>query len=162
MLRHSVAEDVHVRCPHSIARGMLRRACAQCQSRAPRNDAHSGGAYMSPAEGGRWFDNTHTHDSNRILMPGGYVYILTNTHNTTLYVGVTSQLHTRIQQHRDKIFPKSFTKRYNLTKLVYFEEFSSIESAIAREKQLKAGSRGAKLALISSTNPNYRDLFDSL
>lgn len=95
-------------------------------------------------------------------MLGGYVYILTNKHNTTLYVGVTSQLHARIQQHRDKIFPKSFATRYNLTKLVYFEEFNSIEHAIAREKQLKAGSRGAKLALISATNPNYRDLFDSL
>ena len=95
-------------------------------------------------------------------MLGGYVYILTNKHNTTLYVGVTSQLHARIQQHRDKIFPKSFTTRYNLTKLVYFEEFNSIEHAIAREKQLKAGSRRAKLALISSTNPNYRDLFDLL
>ena len=64
---------------------------------------------------------------------GGFIYIMTNTYNTTLYVGVTSNLPARIIEHRQKKFPKSFTSKYNLTKLVYFESFFSIEEAIARE-----------------------------
>jgi putative endonuclease len=91
---------------------------------------------------------------------GGCVYILTNTHHTTLYIGVTSDLYSRIVEHREKVFPKSFTSRYNLTKLVYYETFHSIEEAIAREKQLKGGSRKMKEKLINEFNSEWKDLFD--
>ena len=73
----------------------------------------------------------------------GYVYILTNKHNTTLYVGVTSNLPKRIYEHKNKII-KGFTSKYNLNKLVYYEHYESIYEAIVREKQLKGGSRKRK------------------
>lgn len=88
----------------------------------------------------------------------GYVYILTNKNNTTLYVGVTSNLERRIQQHKTKYYPKSFSARYNCNKLVYYEAFQHIGDAIAREKQLKAGNRARKVALIERMNPNWTDL----
>ena len=91
-----------------------------------------------------------------------YVYILTNRHHTTLYVGVTSHLCRRTKQHLDKFFPKSFSARYNVNKLVYYEVFDSIVDAIKREKQLKAGSRKQKLKLINNFNPAWKDLFPSL
>ena len=69
---------------------------------------------------------------------GGYIYIITNQHHTVLYVGVTSNLPGRIGQHKDKFYPKSFTAKYNVDKLVYFEVFNSIVDAIMREKQIKA------------------------
>jgi putative endonuclease len=93
---------------------------------------------------------------------GGFIYILTNSRNTTLYTGVTSDLHTRIHQHQTGQYPNSFTKRYNISKLVYYEYFNSIEEAIAREKQIKAGSRKKKEELIKSMNPIWNDLFDRL
>ena len=83
-------------------------------------------------------------------MPRGFVYILTNKQNTKLYVGVTSDLPGRMIKHRTKYYPKSFSARYNISKLVYDEVFDSITSAIAREKQLTAGSRKKKIALIES------------
>jgi len=91
-------------------------------------------------------------------MKPGYVYILTNKNNTTLYVGVTSNLLQRITQHKEKINKKSFSARYNLDKLVFYEAFQEIGDAIAREKQLKAGSRAKKIALIESINPDWLDL----
>lgn len=91
-------------------------------------------------------------------MKPGFIYILTNKNNTTLYVGVTSNLIVRVQQHQQKINPKSFTARYNLNKLVYYEAFQMIGDAIAREKQLKAGNRAKKLMLIEDRNPNWEDL----
>jgi putative endonuclease len=93
---------------------------------------------------------------------GGAVYILANNNNTTLYVGVTSDLVTRIFEHKNHLYPKSFTARYNVTKLVYFETFHSIEEAIAREKQLKGGSRLKKEILINSINSNWDDLYDEV
>ena len=99
-------------------------------------------------------------DKTNFDMIGGFVYILTNKYNTTLYVGVTSALYSRVAEHRDKIFPKSFSAKYNLTKLVYYEVFDSIEDAIAREKQLKAGSRKQKVTLINKYNPQWNDLFE--
>ena len=93
---------------------------------------------------------------------GGAVYILTNKNNTTLYIGVTSDLFSRITEHREKKFPKSFTARYNLFKLVYFETYHSIEEAIYREKQLKGGSRKKKEDLINSTNPAWNDLYEDV
>ncbi|PZR22496.1 MAG: endonuclease [Flavobacterium psychrophilum] len=96
-------------------------------------------------------------------MKPGFVYILTNNTNTTLYVGVTSELYERVKQHKQKFYPKCFTAKYNLHKLVYFEQYQMIGDAIGREKQLKAGSRKKKIELIESINPEWKGLyFESL
>jgi putative endonuclease len=87
-----------------------------------------------------------------------YVYILTNRTNTTLYIGVTNNLVRRVHEHKNKLV-EGFTKKYNLNKLVYFEQTPSVESAIDREKQLKAGSRKKKLDLINSLNCDWKDLY---
>jgi len=97
-----------------------------------------------------------------ISMKPGFIYILTNYTNTTLYVGVTSDLHARIKQHKDKQHPDSFSARYNLNKLIYFESFQMIEDAITREKQLKGGSRIKKEKLIESINPDWNDIYYDL
>ena len=96
------------------------------------------------------------------MVKGGYVYILTNKYNTVTYVGVTSNLKRRVAEHKNKIHKKSFTARYNIYKLVYFETFTHILDAIAREKQLKAGSRQKKIDLIVSNNPNWKDLSEDI
>ena len=93
---------------------------------------------------------------------GGAVYILTNKHHTVFYTGVTSDLYVRITDHREKRYPKSFTARYNIYKLVYFEAFHSIEEAIDREKQVKKYRREKKLALIDQLNPDWNDLFEEV
>ena len=93
---------------------------------------------------------------------GGFVYILTNKNHTALYVGATSRLEGRTVEHKEKIYPKAFTSRYQLSVLVYFEFYYSIEAAIAEEKRLKGGSRKKKLALIKLKNPGWKDLFDEL
>ncbi len=87
----------------------------------------------------------------------GYVYILTNKNNTTLYTGVTSNLPKRIYEHKNKLVD-GFSKKYNLDKLVYYEIFYEIIEAISREKQIKAGSRKKKIELINSQNPEWKDL----
>lgn len=87
-----------------------------------------------------------------------FVYILTNRHHTVLYTGVIGNLPRRLAGHRAKTFA-GFTARYNLEKLVFYESASDARSAIAREKQIKGGSRQAKLALITHMNPDWRDLF---
>jgi putative endonuclease len=92
----------------------------------------------------------------------GYVYILTNKNHTTLYVGVTSDLPSRIVKHREKVYQKGFSARYNVTKLVYFEKHRTIQEAIAREKQLKAGPRRNKEELIKRMNPEWKDLFEEV
>ena len=89
---------------------------------------------------------------------GGYIYILTNKNHTVLYTGVTSNLGNRLYEHRTGLYETSFTHKYNLHELVYYEEFINIEEAIYREKQLKAGSRQKKLNLISRLNPEWKDL----
>ena len=91
----------------------------------------------------------------------GYIYILFNRKNGTLYVGVTSDLIKRIYQHKNKLI-EGFSKKYGVDKLGYYEVYSDIESAIAREKQIKAGSRKKKIDLIEEINPNWDDLYDSL
>ena len=91
-----------------------------------------------------------------------YVYILTNRTNSVLYVGVTADLLRRIYEHKEHLDLKSFTARYNVTKLVYFEATGDIRSAIAREKQLKGGSRMDKLFLIREQNPMFEDLYPKL
>ena len=89
------------------------------------------------------------------------VYILANSHDTVLYTGVTNDLARRVTEHKLKVLP-GFTKRYNVDKLVYFEWFENAESAIAREKQIKAGSRAKKEALIDSVNSEWKDLYDTI
>ncbi len=87
------------------------------------------------------------------------VYIMTNSHNTVLYTGVTNNIQRRVVEHRSKK-GSSFTARYHLTKLVYFETTSDINAAISREKQIKAGSRQKKIDLINSINQDWKDLYD--
>ena len=90
-----------------------------------------------------------------------YVYIMTNARHKALYTGVTSNLQERIFQHKDKLVP-GFTSRYNVTMLVYYEELADAPSAIAREKQIKNGSRQDKLNLINKMNPRWCDLYEQL
>ncbi len=90
-----------------------------------------------------------------------YVYIMTSRHNRVLYTGVTNDIIVRASQHKEKSV-KGFTKRYNVTKLVFYEIFDDIDAAIAREKQIKGGSRQRKVALIEAMNPKWRDLYDTL
>lgn len=93
---------------------------------------------------------------------GGAIYIMTNAHHTVFYTGVTSDLITRMDQHKTKYYPKSFTARYNINKLIYFEGFHSIQEAIDREKQVKKYRREKKIALIEGLNPEWKDLYDEL
>jgi len=88
-----------------------------------------------------------------------YVYIMTNKHNTSLYTGVTNELKRRVYEHKQKI-ADGFTKKYNITKLVYYEVYKDPISAISREKQIKAGSRQKKIDLINSINRKWIDLYD--
>lgn len=85
-----------------------------------------------------------------------------NKRNGTLYTGVTSNLKQRVYEHKSKLHENSFTAKYSVDKLGYYEEFVLIKDAIEREKQLKAGSRAKKLQLIESINPNWDDLYDTL
>lgn len=94
-------------------------------------------------------------------LKNGYVYILTNKNNSVLYVGVTSNLRKRIYEHKNGL-TDSFSKKYNAEKLVYYEVFESVESAILREKQLKAGSRKKKLDLVLNKNPRFEDLYQKI
>ena len=86
-----------------------------------------------------------------------YVYILTNKYNKVLYIGVTNNLQRRIDEHKNK-FIKGFTSKYNLTKLVYFQEFTDIQDALAGEKKIKGWLRIKKIKLIESINPEWKDL----
>ena len=90
-----------------------------------------------------------------------YVYIVTNKNNKVLYTGVSNDLARRVYQHKEKLVD-GFTKTYNVSKLVYYEVFGDIEYAIRREKQIKAGPRRRKVALIENTNPEWRDLYEEL
>ncbi|MEA5568118.1 GIY-YIG nuclease family protein [Anabaena sp. UHCC 0399] len=85
-----------------------------------------------------------------------YIYIMTNN-SKTLYTGVTNDLNRRVYEHKQKIIP-GFTQKYNITKLVYFEDTSDVNTAIAREKQIKGWLREKKIALIESINPEWKDL----
>ena len=90
-----------------------------------------------------------------------YVYIITNKRMGTLYVGITSDLPKRISEHRLKVFD-GFSKKYNLILLVYYELFSDVNAAIAREKNIKAWQRAWKINAIEKLNPTWRDLFDEV
>jgi len=86
-----------------------------------------------------------------------YVYIMTNRNNNVLYTGITNDLERRIYEHKNKMI-KGFTYKYNINKLVYFEQTSDVEAAIVREKQIKSGSRQKKVDLINSINDKWDDL----
>ena len=96
------------------------------------------------------------------MVHGGHVYIMTNKSNEILYVGVSSELRNRVYKHKTGFYKNSFTYKYNIHKLVYYEGFHFIEDAIVREKQIKAGSRNKKIELIERMNPDWNDLFDEL
>ena len=90
-----------------------------------------------------------------------FIYILTNNHHTTLYIGVTNDLIRRTYEHKNKLV-KGFSFKYNLSKLVYYEIFSDIEFAILREKCLKGSSRRKKFDLIDKFNPSWEDLYEKI
>jgi putative endonuclease len=87
------------------------------------------------------------------------VYIMTNAYHTVLYTGVTNDLHRRVLEHRSGK-GSTFTSKYNVTKLVYFECCDDVNLAIFREKEIKAGSRTKKMDLVNNANPAWVDLFD--
>ena len=89
------------------------------------------------------------------------VYIMMNEAGTVLYTGVTSDLPRRVNEHKGKLVP-GFTSKYNVTRLVYYEAIEDREAALPREKQIKAGSRARKIALINDFNPEWRDLYEDV
>ena len=91
-----------------------------------------------------------------------YVYILSNSLNTVIYTGVTNDLIRRVYEHKHHVDPNSFTAKYHVTKLVYYEATGDVRSAIEREKQLKGWRRSKKNALIRCMNPNWADLYETL
>ena len=91
-----------------------------------------------------------------------YVYIMTNKHCTVLYTGVTNNLVRRVYEHKNHLDKNSFTSKYNVTKLVYFEETTDVRAAIEREKQIKSWSRDRKTNLIFENNPNWVDLYNRI
>ena len=90
-----------------------------------------------------------------------YVYIMSNKNNTVLYTGVTNDLRRRVYEHKEKMI-EGFTKKFNITKLVYYEILRDAETAIAREKQIKGGSRQKKVGLIKGMNHQWKDLYEEL
>ncbi len=91
-----------------------------------------------------------------------YVYILSNDTNVAVYTGVTNDLVRRIYEHKNNLSPKSYTAKYKIHKLVYYETTTDVYSAISREKQIKGHSRKWKNDLIDSINPEWKDLYDTL
>ena len=91
-----------------------------------------------------------------------YVYILSNITGTTIYIGITKDLIRRVYEHKHKLDPGSFTARYDIHKLVYYESTSDVHAAIEREKQLKGWNRKRKNKLIESMNPRWDDLYESI
>ena len=91
-----------------------------------------------------------------------YVYILTNKTGTVVYTGVTNDLLRRVYEHKNNLDPNSFTAKYSVHKLVYFEQTPSRYAAISREKQIKSWSRKKKNQLVESMNPNWDELYESI
>jgi putative endonuclease len=91
-----------------------------------------------------------------------YIYILANKNNKVLYIGVTNSLFSRIFKHRLKENTNSFTAKYNINKLVYYEEYQYINDAILREKQMKKWNRSWKIELIEKDNPTWHDFFTDM
>ena len=86
---------------------------------------------------------------------------MTNKNSTTLYTGVTNDLKRRVYEHKNKLV-EGFTRKYNINKLVYYEIYEDIHEAIAREKQIKGGSRAKKISLIEEMNHDWKDLYDEI
>jgi len=105
---------------------------------------------------------TNFYLADMIMQRGGCVYIMTNKLNTVLYTGVTSDIIVRVYQHKNKIYPNSFTAKYNCNKLVYYQFYPHIEEAIAAEKAIQGGNRKNKINLINALNPEWNDLYDDL
>ena len=93
---------------------------------------------------------------------GGWVYIMASINHSTLYVGVTSNLPSRVYEHKHKIYLKSFSAKYNCINLVYYKYYETINEAIAEEKRIKGGSRKRKEELINSMNPEGKDLYEEV
>jgi putative endonuclease len=91
-----------------------------------------------------------------------WVYLTANRPAGVIYTGVTTEIKYRIHSHKTKKYPNAFSAKYNVDKLVYFEEYNSIVTAREREKQIKAGSRATKVKLIETFNPEWKDLYDTL
>ena len=91
-----------------------------------------------------------------------YVYIMASKQNGTLYTGVTNDLAKRVWEHKNNCITSSFTSKYNVKMLVYYEHTNDIYSAVSREKQIKAGSRKKKIELIESFNPQWKDLYNDI
>ena len=91
-----------------------------------------------------------------------YVYILTNKNKNVLYTGVTSDLVRRIYEHKQHFDRESFTAKYKVDRLIYFEETSDVHAALEREKQIKSWKRDRKLALIMESNPRFLDLYEQI
>ena len=91
-----------------------------------------------------------------------YVYILSNKMNTTIYTGITRDLIRRVYEHKHHMDPDSFTAKYGVTKLVYYESTSDVNAAIEREKQIKGWNRERKNQLVESKNPLWAELYDSI
>ena|SRR6185437_5063222 len=91
-----------------------------------------------------------------------YVYIMANCHNTVLYTGITNDIIKRTYEHRNKLIPSSFTTKYNVTKLVYYEIFDDAYSAISREKQIKGKNRKKKNELVAAFNNEWLDLYEKI
>ncbi len=96
------------------------------------------------------------------MIRGGCIYIMTNQTHSVLYVGVTSNLTARVWQHKNKVYQASFTAKYNCNKLVYYCFYPHIEEAISAEKALKGSNRKHKQHLVSTLNPEWKDLYDNL
>jgi len=96
------------------------------------------------------------------MIKGGHVYIMTNKHRTTLYVGVTARLVARTDEHKQHLHKKSFTGRYNLEYIVYYERHDDIRYAIEREKEIKKWNRQKKNDLITSFNPEWKDMWGEI
>ena len=91
-----------------------------------------------------------------------YVYILANKYNNVIYTGVTNHLIRRIYEHKSHLDKKSFTSKYNVTKLVYYEYTGDVRTALEREKQIKSWNRNSKNNLVNMMNPNWEDLYPGL
>ena len=91
-----------------------------------------------------------------------YVYILSNSHKNVIYTGITNDLVRRVYEHKQHLDKRSFTSRYNVENLVFFEETTDVETAIEREKQIKGWNRKRKEKLIEAKNPNWNDLYEDI
>jgi len=96
------------------------------------------------------------------MLPVAYVYILTNKRHTVLYVGMTIDLRTRMWEHQKKIYPRSFTARYNVFKPIFYQGFDTVDDALERERFIKGKTRKWKNDLVESMNPKWKDLSEEI